>query len=105
MISPIMVEILQGEHWGSDAKIFRPERFLDENGKLKFDEHLVPFSVGKRRCLGETLAKIELFQFFSGIMQNFTILPEDPDNLPSEEYIMGVTITPKPFKCILSPRK
>ena len=41
---------------------------------------------------------------FSGIVQNFNILPEDVDNLPTEDYIMGITISPKHFNCIFQPR-
>ena len=39
-------ELLKGDHWG-DGEIFRPDRFLDEEGKCKTDEWLVPFSIGR----------------------------------------------------------
>ena len=33
-------------HWGSDAGLFRPERFLDLDGRVKQDEWLQPFGYG-----------------------------------------------------------
>ena len=57
---PLLTEVLKGEYWG-DGTTFRPERFLDEDGKVKKDDHLIPFSIGKRQCLGETLAKVKVF--------------------------------------------
>ena len=44
--------------------VFRPERFLDEEGRVKSAEHLGPFGVGKRICPGASLARIEFFMFF-----------------------------------------
>jgi hypothetical protein len=38
------------------------------DGRVEKDEHLIPFSIGRRQCLGETLAKAELFLFFTGIL-------------------------------------
>ena len=103
MITPVMAEILKGEHWG-DGKVFRPERFLDAEGKVRKDEHLIPFSIGKRQCLGETLAKTELYLFFTGLVQQYTFLPEKDGVYPTEESIFGVTALPKPFKVRLLER-
>merc|ERR1712071_483105 len=47
------------EDW-KDAHLFRPERFLDEQGAFQKNENFLVFSTGRRHCPGETLAKTEL---------------------------------------------
>jgi len=103
LFMPLMVELLKGSYWG-DGEVFRPERFLDSNGSCKKDNHLIPFSIGKRQCLGETLAKTELFLFFTGLVARFNIEPEIEGELPSEDYNNGITILPKPFHLRLHSR-
>jgi len=103
MISPCMSEIMKGDYWG-DGLVFRPERFLDESGKLKSEERLIPFSIGKRRCLGETLAKTEYFLFFTALLQQFSFMPEISGTVPPETYVPGASILPIPFKTIVKPR-
>lgn len=103
LVQPINAELLKGSYWG-DGSNFRPERFLDDAGKCLKDEHLIPFSIGKRQCLGETLAKTELFLFFCGLIQEFSLYPEVEGELPSEDYVAGFTILPKPFKLRLHTR-
>ncbi len=51
---------------------FCPERFLDPvTGKYHVPRGYVPFSVGKRECLGRALAKMELFFFTTSLLQQF----------------------------------
>ena len=96
-VQPVNAEILKGDYW-ENGKSFNPERFLDAQGNAQKDNHLITFSTGKRRCLGETLALSELFIFFTGILQTFSLKEEIDGVLPSEEYTQGAIIHPKPFK-------
>ena len=64
----------------NDPKTFNPSRFIDESGHFFKDEQVIPFSIGKRFCLGQTLAEQEFFIFFTALMQQFEFLP-DPQPL------------------------
>jgi cytochrome P450 len=69
-----------------DPENFRPERFLSPDGKSlekKKGQHVIPFSLGKRACLGETLARVEFFLFLTSVVQAFRI-EFDPEIAPSE---------------------
>ena len=51
---------------------FIPERFLDGNGKLgPKPENWLPFSAGRRVCLGETVAKPKMHLIFACLIQRF----------------------------------
>lgn len=77
---------------------FCPSRFIGDDGKVTRSDKVTAFSVGRRLCPGEALAKMELFLFLTSLVQNFRLLPEDPACLPSLQGIMGMTKSPKPFK-------
>ncbi|CAH1180230.1 unnamed protein product [Phaedon cochleariae] len=81
---------------------FRPERFL-KNGKISLPDGFLPFGLGKHRCLGESLARANIFLFVATMMQKFTfsIVPEHP---PTTEWSDGVTPGPRPFKARAKPR-
>ncbi|CAG5116847.1 unnamed protein product [Candidula unifasciata] len=75
--------------WG-DPENFRPERFIDKNGALINREELIPFSIGRRICLGEALAKMELFLFLSALFQRFKFEPADSSGkLPTLKESFG----------------
>lgn len=44
-------DLLMSESKWGDPEVFRPERFLDESGKLKLPDDFIPFGVGE---YGET---------------------------------------------------
>ncbi|XP_052754988.1 farnesoate epoxidase-like isoform X2 [Galleria mellonella] len=86
-----------------DPDIFRPERFLKE-GSLIQDDKILAFGLGRRRCIGEGLAKSELFMFMTHLLQKFTLKVPDGDPMPSTDPIDGITLSAKPFRVIFEPR-
>lgn len=91
------------EHWG-DPEAFRPERFLDADGRFVRDEWLVPFGLGKRTCVGEALARSVTFLFFATILQEFRLSVPEQDPPPSTVPLSGFTISPAPFRIHATPR-
>nr|KAF6504545.1 cytochrome P450 family 2 subfamily J member 2 [Rousettus aegyptiacus] len=81
---------------------FNPEHFL-ENGQFKKREAFLPFSVGKRVCLGEQLARAELFIFFISLLKKFTFKPPNNEEL-SLKFRMGITISPTSYRICAIPR-
>uniref|UniRef100_A0A667YCA5 Cytochrome P450 2J2-like n=1 Tax=Myripristis murdjan TaxID=586833 RepID=A0A667YCA5_9TELE len=82
---------------------FNPEHFLDSEGQFRRREAFLPFSAGKRVCLGEHLARMELFVFFASLLQLFTFTPV-PGEMPSLEGVLGFTYSPEECKILALPR-
>ena len=93
------------EQYWKNPKEFRPERWLDPTDPTKVIQHanFVPFSIGKRRCLGENLAKAEYSVFAITLLRNFTFKMEDPANPPKLEGF-GLIYSPFPFKALIETR-
>jgi len=103
VIYPHLGEIFRNEAYFPNPENFDPNRYL-ENGVFKPNPKLVPFGIGRRRCLGETLARMELYMFFTGIMSRFELKKEDEsivlDDTPTNNFVLS----PKPFKVKFLPR-
>uniref|UniRef100_A0A670YEH6 Cytochrome P450 family 2 subfamily J member 2 n=1 Tax=Pseudonaja textilis TaxID=8673 RepID=A0A670YEH6_PSETE len=52
---------------------FNPSNFLNEEGDFVKPEAFLAFSAGPRVCLGENLARMELFLFLTSILRNFQL--------------------------------
>lgn len=84
------------EKYWKDPDMFYPERFLDSNGYFTKKEALIPFSLGRRHCLGEQLARMEMFLFFTSLLQQFHL--HFPHELvPNLKPRLGMTLQPQPY--------
>ncbi|XP_065256422.1 cytochrome P450 2K6-like [Emys orbicularis] len=105
-IIPLLASVLHDESQWKKPDTFSPEHFLDSKGKFVKQEAFMPFSAGRRICAGETLAKMELFLFFTSLLQWFTFHPppgvtnSDLDLSPA----VGFTMPPMPHKICAEPR-
>ncbi|XP_072037043.1 cytochrome P450 2U1-like [Amphiura filiformis] len=76
---------------------FKPERFIDDQGTYFEREEVCPFGVGRRICLGQTLAKMELFVFFTHLLHRYSLVkPEDTPPI-TFKGTYGTTFAPKPY--------
>nr|AKH03506.1 cytochrome P450 3041B1 [Paracyclopina nana] len=82
---------------------FIVERFL-EDGKLKKYEEFVPFGIGKRICMGESLAKNELFIFFVRTLQRLNFKVAEGLKPNPQKYTAGITRIPDPYYVHISKR-
>lgn len=62
-----------------DPSVFRPERFLTADGTINkaLGEKVILFGLGKRKCIGETIARLEVFLFLAILLQQveFRVTP------------------------------
>ncbi|XP_072505765.1 cytochrome P450 2J2-like isoform X2 [Notamacropus eugenii] len=89
------------KEWAT-PETFNPEHFL-ENGQFKKKDSFLPFSVGKRVCLGEQLARAELFLFFTSLLQKFTF-QAPPNTQLSLDVRYGLTFSPVSYQICALPR-
>ncbi|CAJ0575818.1 unnamed protein product, partial [Mesorhabditis spiculigera] len=100
-ISPQISCVLYNDEIFPEPYSFKPERFINSDGSYKKYDEFIPFSVGKRACPGEGLARIELFLFLANVFQRFKV---SSDQKPSMEKIAGSVVTAHPYNCNMEVR-
>ena len=83
-----------------DPHIFNPSRHLDQSGKFAPKVSNFFFGLGKRRCIGEALARQEMFLVLASIVQKFKVKVEGP----TEDYVPGMVVYPAPCKVTFEMR-
>ncbi|CAM5131102.1 unnamed protein product [Natator depressus] len=104
-IIPLLASVLCDKTQWEKPGEFYPQHFLSTDGKFVKNEAFMPFSAGRRICAGETLAKMELFLFFTSLLQRFTFHP--PPGVTSSDLdltpAVGFTTPPMPHKICAVP--
>ncbi|XP_060098802.1 cytochrome P450 2J2-like isoform X2 [Heteronotia binoei] len=82
LILPNLASVLADpEHWKSPFE-FNPGHFLDAKGDFVPHKAFLAFGIGRRVCLGEHMAWVELFIFFTTLIRAFVVqLPEGEQDL------------------------
>ncbi|KAM9557322.1 LOW QUALITY PROTEIN: cytochrome P450 2W1-like [Guaruba guarouba] len=86
-VIPLLTSVLLDKTQWETPDEFNTNHFLDVDGNFIKKKAFLPFYTGQRNCIGERLATMELFIFFTGLMQKLIFKP-----LPGiEEYELDTT--------------
>uniref|UniRef100_A0A2K5CIC6 Steroid 17-alpha-hydroxylase/17,20 lyase n=1 Tax=Aotus nancymaae TaxID=37293 RepID=A0A2K5CIC6_AOTNA len=94
------------EEWHQPDK-FMPERFLNQAGTQLISPTLsyLPFGAGPRSCIGEILARQELFLIMAWMLQRFDLEVPDDGQMPSLEGNPKVVFMIDSFKVKIKVRQ
>ena len=108
VVLPSLFHVMYDPRHFKEPENFNPERFIDASGKYVQDDHVIPFSIGKRYCLGQSLAEKEFFLFFVGLMQKFKLEQAPNEPLPSYKIdkvpVKGILRNTPNYKLVLKDR-
>ncbi|NWQ76950.1 CP2J2 protein, partial [Columbina picui] len=101
-LAPNLTALMFDKNEWETPDTFNPGHFL-KDGQFWKRESFIPFSIGKRSCPGELLARTELFLFFTALLQKFTF-QAPPDTTLNLQFTTGIAVGPKPYKICAVPR-
>ncbi|MBN3314842.1 CP2B4 protein, partial [Atractosteus spatula] len=105
VVIPLLHSVLRDSAYWPSPRAFDPGHFLDQNGGFKRNPAFLPFSAGKRSCVGEPLARMELFLFLASLLQRFSFsAPLGPDSVDIRPNLSAIANLPRPYQLIARPR-
>ncbi|KAK7176067.1 hypothetical protein R3I93_000358 [Phoxinus phoxinus] len=104
IIIPYLSSALREESQWKFPHEFNPQNFLNEKGEFVKPDAFMPFSAGSRVCLGENLARMELFLILVTVLRQFRLIwPKDAGE-PDFKYIFGGIQSVKPYRLTVQLR-
>ncbi|KAF7365092.1 O-methylsterigmatocystin oxidoreductase [Mycena venus] len=108
MVLPNIWAMVHDESTYPNPDQFNPERFLNADGQVTSDDHILAFGFGRRACVGRHAADATVWATIVSILSTFNIA-KAKDEVGKEieiepEFTDGLVSHPKPFKCVITPR-
>lgn len=103
-VIPLIQSVHMDPNLWDKPEDFNPERFIGPDGNVHRPDFFMPFGVGRRRCLGDTLARMEMFLFFACLMHGYDISLPENEPAPTLACIAGVVISPQTVRICITPR-
>jgi len=105
VIFPNLYHVVNDPSVFENPRLFNPNRFLDENGNFMRSDRMIVFGIGKRDCLGKTLANTQLYLLLTGLLQRYTFSSVEKrlENINTTPIIGFTTVAPH-FKLIVNER-
>ncbi|XP_004616416.2 cytochrome P450 2C23-like [Sorex araneus] len=104
-VYPLLSPILFDHKEFPSPEKFDPGHFLNKDGTFRKTDYFLPFSLGKRACVGESLARMELFLLITSILQNFSLKPVvETKEIEIKPIVTGLINIPPSYKMCFHPR-
>ena len=90
----------------TDEEIWKNPLNFEPDRHIGNQDNLLTFGVGRRKCLGESLARMENSLFFCNLVKNFKFecSSTEKPSIDFEDIMPSASLGPKPFKVIVTKR-